>query len=133
MDDSKRFLRFVTPGLVFVLELALFLWLGLSDAEKERWKNLLYGPTRSLNGQGKAEATVKGQDSQPTPSVGESASGSLEKILTAVFTVVVASGGIGFLLSMVHHTFVGSLYHFLGLGFRYKQVLETLQNKGKLK
>ncbi len=40
MDEARRYLRFVAPGLVFLIELALLLWLGHPSAAR-RWSSEL--------------------------------------------------------------------------------------------
>src|SRR5262249_43576760 len=50
----------------------------------------------------------------------------------AGFAAVVASGAIGFLLSVIHHALVGWVYHYLGLGFRYRRIIDSLKIKKHL-
>jgi hypothetical protein len=111
MEEARRFLRYVTPGLVFLLEFALFLWLGwlgLSGLDREAWTKSL----RKLFPQN---------------------DGGLDKIVIAAATAFVASGGIGFLLSTFHHFLVGTLYHYIGLGFRYRRILNLLESRNLLR
>jgi hypothetical protein len=66
MDEARRFMRYVIPGLVFALEVCLYLW--LSDTEEfvqglRQWSNNLSVP----------------------------------------LTLFLASGGVGFLLSVIYH------------------------------
>ena len=68
MDEARRFLRYVTPGLSFVVQTILFLWILLPAETQNVIKEL-----RNDSGIGIA------------------------------FAALLASGGVGYLFSMIHH------------------------------
>jgi len=68
MDEARRFLRYVTPGIVFVIELAIYLILSQRAWTASQIQHLL-----SIN-------------------------------ISVLIAFLLASGGIGFLLSVLYHT-----------------------------
>ena len=69
MNEARRFLRYVTPGLIFCTEILILFWIIETD--------LLF-------------LVIKGYDNSG---------------LGLAVATLIASGGVGFLFSMVHHSF----------------------------
>jgi hypothetical protein len=68
MDEARRFLRYVTPGLVFLTETLILLWFIESD--------VIYQILKSFN---------------------------KESGVGLIIATLLASGGVGFLFSVIHH------------------------------
>lgn len=96
MNEARRFLRYVIPGLVFVVQLIVLLWLLRPD-----WVQTLY------NQELKEESGIA--------------------VVSAAF---LATGGLGFLFSAIHH----SLHRRKGCGLMdHRKVLKQLESENAWK
>jgi hypothetical protein len=68
MDEARRFLRYITPGLVFITETLILLWIIEPNVTQTILKNFKQGSSLGL-----------------------------------VTATLLASGGVGFMLSVIHH------------------------------
>lgn len=93
MGEPRRFLRFVVPGLVFVIELTIYLW--LSDTTWNWVRQTIQFSTDSM-----------------------------EKIIGAAVAALVASGGVGYVLSTLNHVSLTPLM------FNYRALLEEMIRRG---
>ena len=85
MDEPRRFLRLMMPGVVFMIEVALLLFVGVG-------LDLLPHVKDNLTQEG---------------------------ALATVITITVGSGGVGYLLSVLHHLALWRVYVWFNLGGMY--------------
>jgi hypothetical protein len=95
MDEAKRFLRYVTPGLVFLTETLILLWIMKPDVTQTILKS--YNKDSGLG---------------------------------LAITTLLASGGIGFILSVLHHRLhwcdkIGAVDH--------RQSIASLRERGVIR
>ena len=101
MDETRRFLRYITPGLTFLIEIIFLLFIAQPL--------IMIGKTKAL--------------------------GNIAD-LSIPFTVLIASGGIGYIFSLIHHFLFWQLYawrEWTSLIYDHRDMLKALEEKGHLK
>ncbi len=101
MDEARRFLRYITPGLSFLIEIVVLLFIAQPS--------IMLGHTKSL---------------------GNAANLSLP------FTALIASGGLGYIFSLIHHFLFWQIYtrlEWTSLIYDHREMLNALEEKDHLK
>jgi hypothetical protein len=95
MDEAKRFLRYVTPGLVFLTETLILLWLIEPDVTYTILKDF-----------------------------------SKESGFGLVIATLLASGGVGFMFSVVHHYLHWLNWHDQYTSVDHRNFIDSLRARG---
>lgn len=101
MDEARRFLRYITPGLTFLIEIISLLFIAQPSIMLEH--------TKTLGGNAN---------------------------LSLPFTALIASGGIGYIFSLIHHFLFWQIYawrEWTSLIYDHRDMLKALEEKGHLK
>lgn len=103
MDEARRFLRYVIPGLVLIIEVSLYSWVSIDlfFADKkffEELKNLF-----------------------------------LKNNIAAPISAFLASGGAGFLLGVIYYTAYWPILKRFSLGVDHTELINDAINRGWLK
>jgi len=117
MNETSKFLRYVTPGLAFAVELGVVLWLAGVFSEDSPSKKRIVETTKRESGETVSPRHTASEErrislEKTETSNGLSKLGKDNPIVLAVGTLV-ASGGVGFLLSVFHHGLVWTVYSWL--------------------
>jgi hypothetical protein len=108
MNEARRFLRYVAPGLAGIIECVFLIFIS--------------HPARVLPG--------RDNSSVPSTFLGTNIGAGLAALLGAALAALVVSGGLGFVLSTVHHA---AYVWVRGLCIDHRGVLTWAIKKGKLK
>ena len=101
MDEARRFLRYITPGLTFLIEIISLLFIAQPSIMLEH--------TKTLGGNAN---------------------------LSLPFTALIASGGIGYIFSLIHHFLFWQIYawrEWTSLIYDHRDMLKALEKQNFIK